>query len=489
MLTALGSRAQFKVYPPYWYRGLQNDSLEILLHSEEEMKRPPEVQDGIKLLEASLAPNPHWAYIRILAPQSAPDTFHIEVGGQKLTYELRGRSTYQPKGISPEDAICKIAAGDLVRGQIQVQDSVKNEKGSSADPFLLRIIDHMPQVRETGFTAIWTPSLLESDSGSSRNIKNHYTTAARLGNDELYERLGNELHDEDMKLVRDLAFTHLSPRHPLALDPPGSGFVKWEADTPLVRQDNPHMALYLVQSAVWSVEEYGIDAFHFESCIDVNLLKMLGRRLEEEFEDILLLGPPCRDVQKLPQFLARESLEDHIRHWEADSAESLVRVVVLGKQYLDHRQQGRKVEADSLKLALGMLFSLHGIPAMSTAALRGGMSELSRPGDTSEIMDFLDQLLNWRKHNNPVQEGKLKSFVVDDGVYAYFRHTDDGEKVMVLANTTRQRQQIKLARFSEIWPPSTPAIDIITRQKLSEVSIELEPTSILIAEKVRESKY
>ncbi|MEJ7660303.1 MAG: cyclomaltodextrinase C-terminal domain-containing protein [Hymenobacter sp.] len=48
-----------------------------------------------------------------------------------------------------------------------------------------------------------------------------------------------------------------------------------------------------------------------------------------------------------------------------------------------------------------------------------------------------------------LSSGKLMQFIPQDGVYTYFRYTDAGECVMVIANNTKDAKQVDGSRFAE----------------------------------------
>ncbi len=66
----------------------------------------------------------------------------------------------------------------------------------------------------------------------------------------------------------------------------------------------------------------------------------------------------------------------------------------------------------------------------------------------NEAFNFMRKLLNWRKTQPAVQFGTLKHYIVENGVYVYFRSYKN-QKVMVLLNNNNQPVTVKLNRFVE----------------------------------------
>ena len=78
---------------------------------------------------------------------------------------------------------------------------------------------------------------------------------------------------------------------------------------------------------------------------------------------------------------------------------------------------------------------------------------------------FIQQLLNWRKNNPVIYEGKTMHFAPFAGVYVYFRFNQE-KTVMVIINNNAQDTVMDLSRFSEILKAKHNAINPITHEQL-----------------------
>ena len=129
---------------------------------------------------------------------------------------------------------------------------------------------------------------------------------------------------------------------------------------------------------------------------------------------------------------------------------------------------------ENLKMALAFLCTTRGIPLVyyGTEALsdRGNLEgdagkRKDFPGgwkgdniniftntkltaDQSSVLEYMTKLLNWRKGNNVVQEGKLTHYIPENGVYAYFR-TLGKESVMIIMNNSKTEKKVETLRFKE----------------------------------------
>ena len=81
--------------------------------------------------------------------------------------------------------------------------------------------------------------------------------------------------------------------------------------------------------------------------------------------------------------------------------------------------------------------------------------------DEKSTQDYFKKLLNWRKNNPVIHDGKLLHFGPENGVYVYFRYTNAG-KVMVVLNKNAQEKVLDVARYAEMVQPGVTVKDILT---------------------------
>jgi len=84
-----------------------------------------------------------------------------------------------------------------------------------------------------------------------------------------------------------------------------------------------------------------------------------------------------------------------------------------------------------------------------------------------EAQNFMKKLVNWRKTNKAVQQGKLMQFIPDNGVYVMFRYTKD-EAVMLILNN-RYEQSINTERYNEILSKYTKGHDVVYDENLNDL--------------------
>lgn len=83
-----------------------------------------------------------------------------------------------------------------------------------------------------------------------------------------------------------------------------------------------------------------------------------------------------------------------------------------------------------------------------------------------DMQAFMRKLLNWRKSSQAITNGKMTHFSPQDGIYVYFRHTDE-QKVMVILNKNASAKDLDLSRFTPLLGDYTAGIDVISDTEIS----------------------
>ena len=91
-------------------------------------------------------------------------------------------------------------------------------------------------------------------------------------------------------------------------------------------------------------------------------------------------------------------------------------------------------------------------------------------------------MLNWRKNNDVIHDGKLIQFAPKDEVYSYFRIFDD-KMVWVILNRNNSSKTLKIERFAELISEKKFAYDFLNDNTISiSDDIIVEKKSALILE-------
>lgn len=100
----------------------------------------------------------------------------------------------------------------------------------------------------------------------------------------------------------------------------------------------------------------------------------------------------------------------------------------------------------------------------------------------NEAWNFVRTLLRWRRGNKVIAKGKMKHFMVNEGVYVYERRLDD-RNVVILMNGSSREVNLPLARYAEILKGKEMGKDILTgKPVLLQEEIILQPKEVLVIE-------
>ncbi|HEY5591212.1 MAG TPA: glycoside hydrolase family 13 protein [Paludibacter sp.] len=119
-------------------------------------------------------------------------------------------------------------------------------------------------------------------------------------------------------------------------------------------------------------------------------------------------------------------------------------------------------------------------PGGWTSDKRNAFKPEGRTNDENEVFNYLRILLNYRKNNTVLQNGKMKQFIPEKGIYVNFRYNKE-KMVMVIANNNLENKELNLNRFSEMLNGKTDGIEITTSKNYSlQIPVSVPAKTVLI---------
>lgn len=327
-------------YPPFWWKGMENDTLEIMLYDTRGIEKGDISISGsgeIELLRTQQLANTRYAFLTLIIPDTYKGKgFKIKWNNGSMRYEIRDRKGHNPSGLNPSDVLYLItpdrfANGDPSNDRIEgMHEKVydRNEIYGRHGGDIKGIIDHLDYINDMGFNSLWICPLLENDQPDASYhgyaITDHYLIDPRFGSLEDYGLLMEQMHSKGMKMVMDVVYNHVGSKHHLFEDLPDSSFFNFhreftrtnyravslfdpnasESDRkrftdgwfdthmPDVNQRQPQFANFLIQNSIWWIELFGIDAFRIDTYTypDQKFMGDLARRIRMEYPDFFLFG-------------------------------------------------------------------------------------------------------------------------------------------------------------------------------------------------------
>jgi len=308
-----------KIDPPNWWVNMPKA---MLLVQGENLSgaRFRTDNSAVFIDHTKISANGHWAEIWLgLAPVKPLNiTVIAETGAGRATMPFnfaprRGESDGFA-GFSSRDVMYLVmtdryADGDLTNdgpdarspagSAIAVEERARPRGWHGGD--LRGIIEHLDELQTMGITTIWITPVYqnhEPDSYHGYGATDMYAVDEHYGTLEDYRALAAALHHRGMKLVLDTVPNHVGPAHPWVDDSPEpdwfhgtkanhhiaqGDFVPlvnpyapwrdrrdvtegWFADVlPDMNQENPVVSQYLIQNAIWWIEQGGVDGLRIDT--------------------------------------------------------------------------------------------------------------------------------------------------------------------------------------------------------------------------------
>jgi glycosidase len=103
--------------------------------------------------------------------------------------------------------------------------------------------------------------------------------------------------------------------------------------------------------------------------------------------------------------------------------------------------------------------------------------------DQIEFQNFFKKLLNWRKNNKVIHQGKFIHFTPkeQEEIYSYFRILGD-KMVWTIFNRKDEAQSISLDKYQEVLKGESKGYDVIDEKSIDLNKLKISPKSALIIE-------
>lgn len=349
-----------KVAPSFWWAGMKNPKLQILLYGEDLALSDVSVSgEGIYLKETVRQDNPNYLLLYLDLSEAKAQTFQIllKYGKKKLQipYELKSRVRRgeDVKGFTSEDVLYLIMPDRFANGNPEndVVDGMREKKIDRADAFarhggdIQGISNHLDYIADLGVTAIWlNPTQendMESDSYHGYAITDYYQIDRRFGSNEDFCALVEKAHERNLKVVMDMIFNHCGSENYLFKDKPSkewfnyhSNYVQTSFKTvsvmdihtsayekkiatdgwftsvmPDFNQRNRHVARYLIQSSIWWIEYAGINGIRQDThpYADFDFMSQWCKEVLDEYPYFNIVGETWLNSNVLVSYWQKNS--------------------------------------------------------------------------------------------------------------------------------------------------------------------------------------
>jgi len=592
-----------ELYPSNWWVGMKMNKIQLMVYNTNIAATTPSISyPGIQLLKINKVENPNYLFLDIsILPAAKPGMAKINfrnANGSTSTasFEVKARrqgiGSQFAQGVTSSDFIYllmpdRFSNGDPsndridgMRDQSLDRDSMYHRHGGDFQG----IINNIKYLKDLGVTTLWMTPVIENDMPDRTEhgyaFTNHYKIEPRFGGAEKYKELSNVLHKNGMKLIQDAVYNHIGSYHFTVLDPPMKDWLhQWPSftqttykDQPLydpyasaadkkkmsdgwftrqmpdINQDNAYAANYLIQHAIWSVEEFGVDGWRIDTYPynDLTFMNRCNKALLDEYPKLTMFGetwvhgiasqayftrnrinsafksnlPGVTDFQTnlygiIPALTEKFGWTEGVNKlYSTLAADYMYENPMNNVIFLDNHDKSRifsmvNEDIDKQKMAIGWLLTARGIPQMyygTEVMMKGhsnpdGLVRGDFPGGWKEdaksafrretmddpelnVQDFTKKLANYRKSSSAIKTGKLMQYVPDDGLYVYFRY-DEKQTVMCVMNTGDKMKTVNLDNYTEMTKGYKEVKFITSDDTLEGNNFSIQPKQIVILEVIK----
>lgn len=334
------------IWPLHWWAGMKNPNLQLMVRGANVQTAKFSVSyPGVKLVKVTKSENNNYAFLDlVISPNAKPGKMKIHIyspdGESDVLYELKAKSKDNGKsrvmGVTSADLLYLImpdrfANGDPsndklpeFRERVNSRDSLKGRHGGD----LQGVQQHLDYLQDLGVTGIWLNPVLTNDmrreSFHGYAFTDHYQIDPRLGGDKAYHDLINAAHAKGMKIIQDAVYNHVGIEHIFVRDMPSKDWLnQWPAyqntsykdqvlmdpyasaidkkimtdgwftgAMPDLNHRNPFVANFLIQHALWTVEEFGIDGWRIDTYAynDLEFMNRCNKALLDEYPQLGIFG-------------------------------------------------------------------------------------------------------------------------------------------------------------------------------------------------------
>lgn len=571
-ISLLAQNVSYKCYPGNWWVGMKWNKIQVMVHGDKVVDNFPMIKmgaggmklaAGVYLTKINRVENHNYIFLDITIDATAKPckfTFPFK-SNNKIEYELKekrnGNGTAFAQGVSSRDFIYLIMPDRFSNGDSS-NDQIPGMRDQSLDrdSVFLRhggdlkgIRNHLDYLQSLGVTTLWLNPVIVNDMPNRTEhgyaFTDHYQIDPRIGGEKAYHNLIEAAHARKMKIIQDAVYNHVGFYHFTVQDLPMKDWLhQWPTYTntnfkdqtifdpyasdkdkkimtdgwftrqmPDLNQENPYVANFLIQHALWTVEEFGIDGWRIDTYPYNNLTFMnrCNKALMDDYPNISMFGetwvhgvpnqsyfaqnnyniPFKSNLQATCDFQALWGITDAMTRdfgW-TDGVNNLYTALAQDFVYkdptrevifLDNHDMARfysVVNEDMAKYrsAFTWLLTCRGIPEMyygdelgltGTTSPNDGHVRQDFPGGwlsdslnkftkqgrnekEDSIWNYISTLANFRKTSSALTTGKMMQYVPADDGVYVYFRYNQQQTIMIVMNTAKTRKTITTSNYSE----------------------------------------
>jgi glycosidase len=540
--------------PPNWWVGFTPNLMVLASGENLEGATVTCDRDGVRLTRSKVTAGGKYLFLWLeIALHVRAGDIAIQIatssGKTSVNFSLLAREPSQGKfqGFSPEDAIYLIMPDRFADGDPSndppaaspgTYDRSKARAYHGGD--FRGIRDHLDYLRDLGVTAIWLTPIVDNDNSSAQDYHGYgavdeYAVEEHFGTQKDLQDLVAAAHAKGIKVIFDFVPNHIGPKHPWVAAPPepdwfhgtkehhliASGDFQFLTDPhappkywrnvvegwfanvlPDMNQENPDVAEYFIENALWWAEETGIDGYRLDTFpyVSREFWSQWHRTLRQVYPRITTVGEVMNGDPVITSFFAGGRAQndgidsgvtavfDYPFYYalrqgliENNSPARIVGVLAqdhlyphpdllvtfAGNHDVSRLASAKGASLEKIKLAFSIVLTMRGTPELyygDEIGMTGGddpdnrrdfpggfpgdkqnaFTQSGRTAEQQEIFTHVQELLSLRKEHPALRNGELWHISWDESAYAFARTTSE-ERLLVVFNSGASAKTLHLA--------------------------------------------
>jgi glycosidase len=348
-----------RIEPPFWYAGMRNPELQILVYGKDIANYEVSTAHSIPIVRVERTENPNYLFVTLNTDGIEPVDFFLNfnkkeevIFTQKYSLQQRRENSATRKSFDTSDVMYLImpdrfsSSNEIHELPPAIKEKINRDSPDGRHGGDIQgIINRLDYIQEVGATTLWITPLCEDndEQGSYHNYAQSdvYKIDPRYGTNADYVRLSNEVHQRQMKLVIDYVSNHWGIEHWMFKDLPCQDWFNYidnytetnhkravihdihasrldrktcidgwfVPSMPDINIRNPLVLTYLIQNAIWWIEYSNLDGFRVDTYnySDPEGIAIWTKAIIDEYPNFNIVGEVWMYNQS------------HAAYWQKDS--------------------------------------------------------------------------------------------------------------------------------------------------------------------------
>lgn len=372
--------------------------------------------------------------------------------------------------------------GDFtIDGQVDVDDPKAYHGGD-----IQGITKKLDQIKELGVTTVSLSPIMKNAPKGYHGywIEDFKTIDEQFGSMDDLKELIKEAHKRDIKVVLEFVTNYIAKSHPIVDDTTKKDWIKeqgetdpeWLNDVVALNQDNPEVAAFIQDAAMFWMDETDIDGFRLQAVDQASpdFLADLTKSIKDKNPDFYLVGDILVTDENREQLLEDTSIQaidndalkkamtnvftepdkpvsDIYKAWEANASQGDLLYVdnKYTKRFSQAFAENGRNDLTTWKLALTYMYTTPGVPVIfqgSEIPMYGENAEEAQMmvqfnSGKQDIREFHDRIASLRTHFPVLTHGDFEMVDSNESM-SVFKRTYEDETMYIAINNGSESESV-----------------------------------------------